>query len=164
MEGLATLIVGRGCVERYQARISGPLLDRIDLQIEVPAVSAAADLVLSGGVGGKRRGSRPRAPRRGRSRPSASPALKHPRARTNADCDGSLLEDIAAPDSRRTRQLLDEAADALGLSARGLYTALCRVARTLADLDGEARGRPHPYCRGLELSRRRRCAARRPQP
>jgi len=36
---------GRSCAERYQARISGPMLDRIDLQIEVPAVSAA-DLVL----------------------------------------------------------------------------------------------------------------------
>src|SRR6185437_13160048 len=36
---------GKSCAERYQARISGPMLDRIDLQIEVPAVSAA-DLVL----------------------------------------------------------------------------------------------------------------------
>jgi len=102
---------GRGCVERYQARISGPLLDRIDLQIEVPAVSAA-DLVL----------------------PARAEA---PRARTNADCDGSLLEDVAAPD-HAGRTLLREAADALGLSARG-YHRTVRVARTLADLDGEAR-------------------------
>ena len=64
-------------------------------------------------------------------------ALKHPRARTNADCDGRLLEDIAASDIAG-RTLLREAADALGLSARGYHRTL-RVARTLADLDGEAR-------------------------
>src|SRR5262245_1291384 len=64
-------------------------------------------------------------------------ALKHPRARTNADCDGSLLEGIAAPD-HAGRTLLREAADALGLSARGYHRTL-RVARTLADLDGEER-------------------------
>jgi magnesium chelatase family protein len=64
-------------------------------------------------------------------------ALKHPRIRTNADCEGSLLEDIAAPD-HAGRTLLREAADALGLSARGYHRSL-RVSRTLADLDGEAR-------------------------
>ena len=132
MEGLATLIVGRGCVERNQARISGPLLDRIDLQIEVPAVSAA-DLVLPAASEGsaevRARGAAARAIQAERFA-----ALKHPRARTNADCDGSLLEDIAAPDSAG-RTLLS--ADALGLSARGYHRTL-RVARTLADLDGEA--------------------------
>ena len=64
-------------------------------------------------------------------------ALKHPQARTNADCDGRLLENIAASDIAG-RTLLREAADALGLSARGYHRTL-RVARTLADLDGEAR-------------------------
>jgi magnesium chelatase family protein len=62
-------------------------------------------------------------------------ALGIPRARTNADCDGSLLEEIAAPDSAG-RALLRDAADALALSARGYHRTL-RVARTLADLDGE---------------------------
>jgi Magnesium chelatase, subunit ChlI C-terminal len=64
-------------------------------------------------------------------------ALRHPRARTNADCDGNLLEEIAAPD-QAGRTLLREAADALSLSARGYHRTL-RVARTLADLDGEER-------------------------
>jgi magnesium chelatase family protein len=126
---------GRGCVERYQARISGPLLDRIDLQIEVPAVSAA-DLVLpAASEGSAEVRARVTAARAIQAERFAS--LKYPRARTNADCDGSLLEDIAAPD-HAGRTLLREAADALGLSARGYHRTL-RVARTLADLDGEER-------------------------
>jgi magnesium chelatase family protein len=64
-------------------------------------------------------------------------ALKHPRARTNADCDGSLLEDIAATD-HAGRTLLREAADALGLSAHGYHRTL-RVARTLAELDDQTK-------------------------
>jgi magnesium chelatase family protein len=62
-------------------------------------------------------------------------ALDQPRIRTNAECDGALLEEIAAPDSQGL-SLLRDAANALSLSARGYYRTL-RVARTLADLDGE---------------------------
>ena len=62
-------------------------------------------------------------------------ALGLARIRTNAECDGALLEEIAAPD-RAGLTLLREAADALSLSARGYHRTL-RVARTLADLDGE---------------------------
>jgi len=62
-------------------------------------------------------------------------ALGLPRVRTNAECDGALLEEIAAPE-RAGLTLLREAADALSLSARGFHRTL-RVARTLADLDGE---------------------------
>ena len=58
-----------------------------------------------------------------------------PRVRTNAECDGALLEEIAAPEPAGLT-LLREAADALSLSARGYHRTL-RVARTLADLDGE---------------------------
>lgn len=57
------------------------------------------------------------------------------RTRTNAECDGALLEQIAAPD-RPGMALLREAADSLGLPARGSHRTL-RIARTLADLDGE---------------------------
>jgi magnesium chelatase family protein len=62
-------------------------------------------------------------------------ALGLARIRTNAECDGAMLEEIAAPD-RAGLTLLREAAEALGLSARGYHRSL-RVARTLADLDGE---------------------------
>ncbi|MFO7477930.1 MAG: YifB family Mg chelatase-like AAA ATPase [Methyloceanibacter sp.] len=124
---------GRSCAERYQARISGPMLDRIDLQIEVPAVSAA-DLVLPQAAEGSAE-VRARVTQARRVQIERYAALKLARIRTNAECDGALLEEVAAPD-RAGLTLLREAADALSLSARGYHRSL-RVARTLADLDGE---------------------------
>jgi magnesium chelatase family protein len=126
---------GRSCAERYQARISGPMLDRIDLQIEVPAVSAA-DLVLPQASEGSAE-VRTRVTQARRAQLDRYAALGLARIRTNAECDGALLEEIAAPD-RAGQTLLREAADALSLSARGYHRTL-RVARTLADLDGEER-------------------------
>jgi magnesium chelatase family protein len=113
-------------------RISGPLLDRIDLQIEVPAVSAA-DLVLPPPTEGS-----------GEVRARVLTARERQRARfaglgakgvrTNAECSGALLEQVATPDEAGLA-LLRQAAERLNLSARGFHRTL-RVARTLADLDG----------------------------
>jgi magnesium chelatase family protein len=62
--------------------------------------------------------------------------------RTNADADGELLEQVAAPDAEG-RKLLTDAADKFRLTARGYHRVL-RVARTLADLEGAADvRRPH---------------------
>ena len=112
MEGLATLIVGRGCVERYQARISGPLLDRIDLQIEVPAVSAA-DLVLPAASEGS-------AEVRARGG-AGDPGRAFRSAQTSARAHQCRLRRKPARRYRRSRFRRTDAlaADALGLSARG---------------------------------------------
>lgn len=125
---------GPRCASDYQSRISGPLLDRMDIQIELPAVKAS-DLTLpppketSSDVG---------------KRVAAARALQRLRfeklglknLRLNAEADGSVLEEIARPDAAGL-QLLRDAADAMNLSARGYHRVL-KVARTLADLD--ARG------------------------
>jgi magnesium chelatase family protein len=123
---------GARCSADYQARISGPLLDRIDLQIEVPALSAA-DLVLPAPAegSGEVRARVTRARERQRQRFAAMGAVG---IRTNTECSGRMLEEIASPDSDGVA-LLRQAADALRLSARGFHRVL-RVARTLADLDG----------------------------
>ena len=126
---------GPRCAADYQARISGPLLDRIDLQIEVPAVSAA-DLVLppapegSGEVRARVTAARDR--QRERFLAHGAPDL-----RTNANCAGTLLEKIAELDGAGLT-LLRSAAETMKLSARGYHRTL-RVARTLADLDSAER-------------------------
>ena len=123
---------GPRCVADYQARISGPLLDRIDLRIDVPAVSAT-DLISPG-----------------RAESSAAVATRVARARqiqterfaalglegisTNASCPTALIEEIAAPDASAV-SLLRDASERLGFSARAYHRVL-KVARTLADLDG----------------------------
>lgn len=123
---------GPRCEADYRARISGPMLDRMDMAIDVPAVTAT-DLIGPG-----------------RSEPSATVAARVAHARaiqaqryvrlglesmtTNALCPAALIEDIATPDAEGAR-LLHEASDKLALSARAYHRVL-RVSRTLADLDG----------------------------
>jgi len=120
------------CAADYQARLSGPLLDRIDLHIEVPAVTAA-DLILPPPA----EGSREIAGRVARARAAQAEryaALGADGIRTNAQVSGPLLEEVARLD-KAGLALIRDAADAMRLSARGYHRVL-RVARTLADLDG----------------------------
>lgn len=121
------------CAADYQNRISGPMFDRIDLTVEVPAVSAA-DLSLPPPAEGSAQVAArvAQARRRQTARFESFKSVGAPR--TNADADGALLEEIAAPDAQGGR-LLSETADKMKLSARGYHRVL-RVARTLADLDG----------------------------
>jgi magnesium chelatase family protein len=120
------------CAAEYQGRLSGPLIDRIDLHIEVPAVTAA-DLILPPPTEGSREVAERVA--RARARQIERYAkIGLPHVRTNAAAHGTLLEDVAKPDASGLT-LLRDAADAMRLSARGYHRVL-RVARTLADLDG----------------------------
>ena len=126
---------GPRCAADYQAKISGPFYDRIDLHIQVPAV-AAADLSLPPPAEGSARVAARVAEARARQRARYRPVPAARRPRCNAELDGGLLEDLAAPDPEG-RRLLTEAAERMKLSARGYHRVL-RVARTLADLDGSA--------------------------
>ena len=121
------------CAADYQSRVSGPLLDRIDLHVEVDPVSAA-DLGLPPAAEGSREvaarvvSARQRQVARG--------------VRANAELTGDALEAHATP-LEDARALLLKAAEAMRLSARG-YTRILRVARTIADLAGaEHIGRIH---------------------
>lgn len=125
---------GQNCAERYQARVSGPLLDRIDLQIQVPAL-AVADLTLPPAKEGSGEvAKRVEAARKRQAERFEALGLNH--VRTNAECSGAVIEETAcaAPDAS---ELLRNAAETFGLSARGYHRTL-RVARTLADLEGTA--------------------------
>jgi magnesium chelatase family protein len=131
---------GPRCAADYQARISGPLLDRIDLNIEMPAV-AAADLTLPAAIEGsaevRARVTAARERQRARFKEAGFANV-----RTNAECSGQLLDRIAMP-GEAGLQLMRQAADSLRLSARGFHRVL-KVARTIADLDGaEMTGRAH---------------------
>jgi magnesium chelatase family protein len=118
------------CAADYQARLSGPLLDRIDLTVDLPAVTAA-DLILPPAAEDSRTvGARVA---RARERQTARYAALGIPARTNAQVPSAVLDQIAQPE-RAGLALLREAAEAMRLTARGYHRVL-RVARTLADLD-----------------------------
>lgn len=125
------------CGTDYLGRISGPLMDRLDMRVEVPPVGYTdLDLPCSGDS-------------------SADVAKRVSQARrvqsdrfdgmdgtySNADVQGSTLEDIATPDAEG-RAFLLKVADRFGLSARGYHRVL-RVARTIADLEGSEDVRKH---------------------
>ncbi len=126
------------CGEDYLGRISGPLMDRFDLRIEVPPVAFAdLDLPDTGDASATVA-----------ARVAAARAVQaqrydgHAGVRVNADAEGALLDEVARPDAAG-RALLTRVAERFGLTARGYHRVL-RVARTIADLDGAADVRqPH---------------------
>ncbi|WP_120717293.1 YifB family Mg chelatase-like AAA ATPase [Tsuneonella amylolytica] len=125
------------CAADYQSKVSGPMLDRIDLHVEVDPVSAM-DLALPPPA----EGSAEVAARVAAARAVQTARAAETGARTNAELDGEPLERFAAPDEPGAK-LLMQAAEAMRLSARG-YTRIRRVARTIADLSGaETVGRIH---------------------
>jgi magnesium chelatase family protein len=126
------------CGEDYLGRISGPLMDRFDLRVDVPPVSCAdLDLPASGESSATVAGRVAAACARQSARFDKNEDL-----RANADLAGKALEEIATPDAEG-RDLLRRAADRFRFSARGYHRVL-RVARTIADLDGsEAVRRQH---------------------
>jgi magnesium chelatase family protein len=123
------------CAQDYQSRLSGPLLDRIDLHIDVPAV-APADLDLPPPAEASAAIARRVAAARARQGARYAKLPEEQRIRTNAEADGALLDEVATPEPAG-RALLQRAAERLRLSARGYHRVL-RVARTLADLEGAA--------------------------
>ena len=111
-------------------RISGPLMDRFDLRVDVPPVSFQDLDLPADGEPSAVIARRVAAARTAQGRRFAD----HPDVTVNADAEGTLLEAVATPDAEG-RALLLTAAERVGLSARG-YHRVIRVARTIADLDG----------------------------
>ena len=120
------------CVAQYQARLSGPLIDRIDLYLEVPAVSAA-DLILPPPAEGSAEIAARVAKARARQVERYA-ALGLPNVTTNAAAPASVIESAANVDAAGA-EFLRSMAETMRLSARGFHRVL-KLARTLADLDG----------------------------
>ena len=120
------------CQSDYQGRISGPLMDRIDLQVEVPPVTAA-DLTLPAPAEGTvQAAARVMTARNLQAERAAGGG--HGAQALNARADGDWLEKIADLDPP-ARALISRAAEQGGLTARG-WTRTIRLARTIADLEG----------------------------
>ena len=118
------------CGEDYMGRISGPLMDRFDLRVEVPPVAFTdLDLPQSGESSASVAARVAKARQAQTDRYAASSNV-----RVNADAEGQILEQFATPDADG-RALLTRVAERFGLSARGYHRVL-RVARTIADLEG----------------------------
>ncbi|MBZ6378265.1 AAA family ATPase [Pacificimonas flava] len=120
------------CAADYQAKLSGPLLDRIDLHVEVEPVSAA-DLAMPPPA----EGSADVAARVAEARARQTQRYAEVAARTNAEADGDVLSDAATPEEAGA-ELLRQAAEAMKLTARSYHRVL-KVARTIADLSAADR-------------------------
>jgi len=134
----------RGCkctptdLARYAARVSGPVLDRLDLQIEVPALTSDELLAATPGETSERV----------RARVLAARDRQRQRGALNAMLSNAALRKHAALDAAGTR-LIADAVDRGGMSARAVHRAL-RVARTIADLAGEERVRAMRLAEALQ--------------
>jgi len=141
---------GPRCAADYQGRVSGPFMDRIDIQIDVPAVTPA-DLALPPSKDGTREVA-------GRVLTARDMAADRNGGPTNADLSTVQLDHVAVPE-RDGMVLLQKAAETLGLTARGYHRVL-RLARTLADLDASDTIRRLHIAEALAHRRGRKPAAR----
>ncbi len=116
------------CGQEYMGRVSGPLMDRFDLRVDVPPVSwQDLDLPADG------ESSTVVAARVQAARDIQSARFAGLGIRVNAEAEGELLDEIARPDAE-SRALLQKVSERFGLTARGYHRVL-RVARTIADLE-----------------------------
>lgn len=130
---------GPRCASDYQARISGPFLDRIDIRVEVPAVTASDLIAPSKAEASVLVAKRVASARERQSQRFEEAGLAF---LTNAAASNTAIESLAAPDKAGSG-LLADAAESMRFSARA-YHRILKVARTIADLDGaEAVGRIH---------------------
>jgi magnesium chelatase family protein len=116
------------CGADYQSRLSGPLLDRFDIRIEVPPVTAEVLTLPAHGESSQKVATRVDQARGAQMERTNGARL------TNSELEGEILEKIATPDAPGLA-MLREAADRFRYTARGYHRVL-RLARTLADLDG----------------------------
>lgn len=130
------------CGSDYQSRISGPLFDRIDIHIDVPAVSPT-DLHKPMA----KEGSKEVAERVATARAIQAKRYQQQPYHVNAEADGEILIAVSNPDAEG-KALLDKALETLNLSMRG-YMRVLRVARTIADLDGKETVNKHHIAEAL---------------
>ena len=116
------------CGADYQMRISGPLLDRFDIRIEVPPVTAEVLSLPNHNDNTEKVGYRVAQARGAQMERTNGARL------TNAELEGEILEKVAKPDESG-QHILRDAAERFRFTARGYHRVL-RLARTLADLDG----------------------------
>lgn len=116
-------------IQKYRAKVSGPLLDRIDIHIEVPPVRYKE---LADEAGGE--SSAPIKSRVNRAREIQKARFKRSKVHSNSQMSPSQVRKHSQPDEKGVK-LLETAIDKLGLSARA-YDRILKVARTIADLDG----------------------------
>ncbi|MCA0400045.1 MAG: YifB family Mg chelatase-like AAA ATPase [Proteobacteria bacterium] len=138
------------CIAQYQARLSGPLLDRFDIAIDVPAVDLADLLLPAPAEGSAEVLARVVAARHVQASRFERLALAD--CRTNAAIPPGALDEIVKPDAQGMK-LIRDAAEKLKLTARAFHRVL-KVARTLADLDGEEGVARHHLAEALSLRSR----------
>ncbi len=117
-------------IRRYRSRVSGPILDRIDIQIEVPELEY--EDISCGEKGESSKDIRKRVEK---ARATQRKRLKNEKISTNAQMDVKQIERYCNLDDEG-KKIMEKAMERLGLSARG-YSKVLKVARTIADLEQE---------------------------
>jgi magnesium chelatase family protein len=130
-------------VQKYRAKVSGPLLDRIDIHIEVPPVKYKE---LTSETGGER--SSDVRERVNRARGIQKKRFQGTNIHSNAQMTPRFVRKFSKPDEAGLR-LLETAIDRLGLSARA-YDRILKVARTIADLDGSDKVLSHHISEAIQ--------------